>query len=270
MGYLSGSGEVIVKGASELTGAAVGTTAKIVNDLIDSIKGKVLVLDEAYALANSIYGKEVLDTLVERVQGSPGEDFAVILCGYEDEMRNMLRTCNPGLSRRFRIEDAFHFADYNDDELVEIMQKRAESDHLHVSKELARKAVVNVLAKQRAKANFGNVGAVNNLLNRGKERMMQRADRRKKGGRWVLVESDLYDETDPNDAFKALSSLVNADKILEHIEQLQKRIKGQMQRGKDPKTLLKNYCFVGPPGTGKVRIIIHYYLLLVALLFIIS
>jgi hypothetical protein len=51
----------------------MGATPKIVNDLIDSSLGKVLVIDEAYVLAraNNTYGREALDTLVERVQGIP-------------------------------------------------------------------------------------------------------------------------------------------------------------------------------------------------------
>jgi hypothetical protein len=50
----------------------MGATPKIVNDLIDSSLGKVLVIDEAYVLAraNNTYGREALDTLVERVQGT--------------------------------------------------------------------------------------------------------------------------------------------------------------------------------------------------------
>jgi hypothetical protein len=40
LGFVS-SGEVVVKGASELTGSAMGGTAKAVNDLMDSVSGKV-------------------------------------------------------------------------------------------------------------------------------------------------------------------------------------------------------------------------------------
>ena len=95
MGYLS-CGEVVVIGASRLTGEHVGSTAKKVNDLLDSIEGKVLVIDEAYVLAGTVYGREALDVLVERVQCTAGEDFAVILCGYEDAMKKMFLDCNPG------------------------------------------------------------------------------------------------------------------------------------------------------------------------------
>lgn len=175
LGYLS-NGEVIVVGASKLKGDVVGATGTIVNKLIDSVKGKVLVIDEAYILGQStdIYGKEALDTLVERVQGSPGEDFAVIMCGYEEEMTRMLNECNPGLKRRFQSENAFKFADYTDQELAKIMVEVAPKMQILVSPELAESCVRNVLAKQRAKPHFGNVGSINNLLNTAKAKMVQR------------------------------------------------------------------------------------------------
>ena len=174
LGYLT-NGEVIVVGASKLVGAAVGSTSTIVNNLIDSVKGKVLVIDEAYVLGDgSIYGKEALDILVERVQGVPGENFAVIMCGYEDEMNAMMRECNPGLKRRFQADNAFMFADYNDDELATIMVKKASDIGFKVTRELAMSCVRNVLAQQRAKPNFGNAGSVDVLLNTAKLKMCSR------------------------------------------------------------------------------------------------
>ena len=89
------------------------------NSLLDGSAGKVIVIDEAYVLAQSSFGREVLDTLVERVQ--EGANFVVLLLGYEDKLREMLRTCNPGLERRFRLESAFIFDDFDDDILIEIM-----------------------------------------------------------------------------------------------------------------------------------------------------
>ena len=124
-------------------------TLYIINKTLDSAAGKVLVIYEAHVLADSKYGKEVLNVLVERVQGVPGEDFAVILCGYETEMRKMFRDCNPGLRRRFRLDDAFDFADYSDEELTIIMQRQALSNGLFVSEEVARSVVGKVLSKQR-------------------------------------------------------------------------------------------------------------------------
>ena len=174
LGYLT-NGEVIVVGASKLVGAVVGATATIVNNLIDSVKGKVLVIDEAYNLGTgNTFGKEALDTLVERVQCVPGEDFAVILCGYEEQMNAMMRDCNPGLKRRFQSDNAFMFADYNDNELATIMVKKANSMDFKVTYELALSCVKNVLAQQRAKPNFGNAGSVDVLLNAAKLKMSLR------------------------------------------------------------------------------------------------
>lgn len=174
LGYLT-DGEVILLGASKLIGGHVGTTQAIVNTLIDSVKGKVLVIDEAYVLGGgSHYGKEALDTLVERVQGVPGENFAVILCGYEKEMTTMMRDCNPGLKRRFQSDNPFMFADFNDNELATIMVKKAADVGFKVTRELAMSCVRNVLAQQRAKPNFGNAGSVEVLLADAKMKMTSR------------------------------------------------------------------------------------------------
>lgn len=260
IGYLS-NGEVVLVGASKLVGQYVGSTQKIVNDLMDSIKGKVLVIDEAYVLAgdrqgsgSGAHGREALDTLVERVQGGAFEDFAVILCGYEDEMLKMIRDGNPGLSRRFRSEDSFHFQDYDDEQLETIMQTKAVENALCITPALAKAAVKNVLAKQRAKPNFGNVGAINNLFHHAKEKLMLRDDRSKCDGRWLLVQSDLFEEPPADAPMKALENLVNADDILNYINQMKKRVQVQIARGTDPKKLLKNYVFIGQPGTGKTTV----------------
>jgi len=37
-----------------------------------------------------------LNVLVENVQGSENDDIAVLLLGYEDKMRKMFQTQNPG------------------------------------------------------------------------------------------------------------------------------------------------------------------------------
>jgi stage V sporulation protein K len=51
-----------------------------------------------------------------------------------------------------------------------------------------------------------------------------------------------------------LDSLVNAEHIRTRITALQKRVKRQQREEGDPKKFLKNYVFVGAPGTGKTTI----------------
>ncbi len=87
----------------------------------------MLFIDEAYVLdpnrkANQ-YGGNVLDTLVEKLEGDAGSDIAVILAGYRQEMFDMLEN-NPGLRRRFNIDDfGVEFEDMSDAELRQVRAK---------------------------------------------------------------------------------------------------------------------------------------------------
>lgn len=38
----------------------------------------------------------------------------MILCGYRKEMEVMIQDSNPGLARRFALDSAFEFEDYDD------------------------------------------------------------------------------------------------------------------------------------------------------------
>jgi len=62
------------------------------------------VIDKGYALDESQLGKQVLDTIVEKVVGSPGEDTTMLMLGYERGMADMMREANPGLARRMNAK----------------------------------------------------------------------------------------------------------------------------------------------------------------------
>ncbi|CAN0484947.1 unnamed protein product, partial [Scytosiphon promiscuus] len=86
--------------------------------ILKASEGCVLVIDEAYSLGHGStsskdpYRLAVVDTLVEQVQNVPGEDRCVLLLGYRAEMEEFMRKANPGLARRFAIDNAFDFEDY--------------------------------------------------------------------------------------------------------------------------------------------------------------
>jgi hypothetical protein len=85
--------------------------------------GCVLLIDEGYVLDDQQYGKQVLDTIVEKVLGTPGGDIAVVLIGYEKQKSKMLRDQYAGLSRRFNLTCyALRFVDYTDAALANIQQ----------------------------------------------------------------------------------------------------------------------------------------------------
>ena len=143
--------------------------------MIENARGKVLVIDEAYALNESTggYGREALDTLVSRVHNKPGDDIAVIMCGYEPQIKQMLLDQNPGLQRRFGLDNAFRFNDFTDDELRRILVNLAKRDGLVLARGNAN-AAVKLLAKQRVKPNFGNAGAAETLFGHMKSRLVAR------------------------------------------------------------------------------------------------
>ena len=255
MGMLS-KGEVEVIGASQLTGDVVGSAAKKTNSVFDGAKGKVLVIDEAYVLSTTQYGREALDVIVERVQGGPFEDMAVILCGYDQQIKEMLRNGNPGLARRFRVEDAFHFADFDDKQLASILETSAKEMGLYLTPEIARGAVTHVLAKQRDKPNFGNAGAAKNLLEKGKEAMLRRSvgAPEKHKGLWILQADDLYVAPVPGQAMAALRKMANVEDIIGQLEKEMKSAKASLKGGKKRADLLQHWVFRGPPGTGKTTV----------------
>ena len=126
LGLLS-KGEVILKCASDFVGEHLGSSEHITQGILTSAAGCVLVIDEAYSLytgssvgsgTNDPYKTAVIDTIVEKVQAKPGADIAVVMIGYEEEMKNMMSHVNPGLSRRFQIDEAFYFPDFDDAALV--------------------------------------------------------------------------------------------------------------------------------------------------------
>jgi hypothetical protein len=119
-----------------------------------------LVVSGVLALAQ----EAVIDTIVAKVQGVPGDDRCVLLLGYPDEMQKMMRKGNPGLARRFQLQDAWHFDDYSNDDLLHIMRAAALGRYGWELGWEQLRVGVKVLEKERRKPNFGNAGAVNNLL----------------------------------------------------------------------------------------------------------
>lgn len=163
LGLLS-KGDVLVKNPSDFIGGVLGASEANTKRILSSAVGCVLVIDEPYGLhsgggvagggAGDPYRSAVVDTIVAEVQGVPGADICVLLLGYEEEMRTFLRDGNPGLQRRFQMENAFIFDDFSDEDLLQILVAKAAKQGWEVSFDDAR-AAVRALAKERVKPNFG-------------------------------------------------------------------------------------------------------------------
>ena len=87
---------------ADFVGSALGQSEERTKAILDGAKGSVLVIDEAYGLhvkegSTDPYKTAVIDTIVAEVQCVAGDDRCVLLLGYPDQMRTMMREANPGL-----------------------------------------------------------------------------------------------------------------------------------------------------------------------------
>ena len=164
LGFLS-KGQLIETDRSGLVAGYVGQTAGKVTDVVNSALGGILFIDEAYALArkgmDNDFGREAIDTLVKLMEDHR-DDLVVIVAGYTDEMHDFL-TANPGLISRFN--KYIDFADYTDDELMDILHMNAKRQGYAVA-ESADTVVRDMLTAMALseRLDFGNARGMRNTL----------------------------------------------------------------------------------------------------------
>jgi hypothetical protein len=116
-----GRGHLVEVDRSGLVAGFVGQTATRVAAVFERADGGVLLVDEAYSLTRGgerDFGREAIDAVVKQVEDRR-DSMVVILAGYPAEMADLV-AANPGLASRF--PKTIHFPDYNDDELVAILE----------------------------------------------------------------------------------------------------------------------------------------------------
>ena len=121
LGMLS-NGKFIIANRSDFVGKYLGHTAAKTQKLLESCKGGVLFIDEAYSLGpqsgdNDSFSKEAIDTLNQFLSEN-NKDFICIIAGYEDSLNKCFFRRNQGLERRFPWK--FKLTKYSPEELVSI------------------------------------------------------------------------------------------------------------------------------------------------------
>ncbi|KAI0597891.1 P-loop containing nucleoside triphosphate hydrolase protein [Biscogniauxia sp. FL1348] len=267
LGLLS-NGEVVIKNPADFVGAALGQSEKNTKAILDATKGKVLIIDEAYGLAGGSgvgavsdpYKVAVVDTIVAEVQSTALEDRCVLLLGYKEQMEDMFKNVNPGLSRRFPISAGFEFEDFDDDELRKILDLKLKKQGFKAG-ETAKNVVLDVLRRERNRPNFGNAGAVDIILDQAKERQQKRLSE--------FPNSKNVDFLDPRDIdpdfdrgehaatniHMLFKGVVGCEEIVEQLEGYQQVVKNMKGMGSSDLEIRAqvpfNFLFRGPPGTGK-------------------
>lgn len=249
-------GDVVMASTSDLVGSHVGESQRKTNEMLEKARGKVLVIDEAYNLDDNMYGKQVLDTIVEKVQNTESDDIAVLLLGYEKQMREMLRNQNPGLARRFSADYPFMFEDYSQKELLQILKLVCKKENIILTSKVQQK-VIEMLEKQKTQANFGNAGAINNLIRAAIAKAATRPTR--PDGKMLLevsdIDSDADKEDDPNaDPFAPLDKLYRMETIKDELIQIKNTFQVAKDEGAKDMPELGHFVFRGAPGTGKTTV----------------
>ncbi|KAI0846858.1 P-loop containing nucleoside triphosphate hydrolase protein [Daldinia vernicosa] len=265
LGLLS-NGEVVIKNPSDFVGAALGQSEKNTKAILESTKGKVLIIDEAYMLAGGSsdsggfsdpYKTAVVDTIVAEVQSTALEDRCVLLLGYKEMMEDMFQKVNPGLTRRFPMSSGFNFQDYDDGELRQILDLKLKQQGFRAG-EPAKRVVGEVLRRARNRPNFGNAGEVDIILDRAKDSQQKRLSMSpQKKNTDVLIPADIDPEFDRSERAGTnirmlFKDVIGCEEIVEQLEGYQQVVQNMKAMDMDPCSQIPfGFLFRGPPGTGK-------------------
>jgi SpoVK/Ycf46/Vps4 family AAA+-type ATPase len=157
-------GHLVETARSGMVASYVGQTAEKVSTLVNSAKGGVLFIDEAYALVGKMagdYGQEAIETLLKLMEDNRDE-LIVIVAGYTDLMSDFLDS-NPGLKSRFN--KFIDFPDYEPTELQEILEGMChKGDYIMEAEALPVAFEMLKQHHQSRGANFGNGRMVRNFF----------------------------------------------------------------------------------------------------------
>ena len=228
-------------------------------------------MDEAYQLTedhNQTAGRQVLDFLLAEMENNVGK-IVFIFAGYNKNMEKFFEH-NPGL--KSRVPNTLQFADYQDDELLWILQQRIEKRYnnkmrIEEGKDgLYMRIVVTRLGRGRGLPDFGNARALETAYaNIASRQAMRLTGERKEGRRpndFYLCKEDLIGP-DPSKAilkcpaWDALQKMIGLNTVKESLRALIDGISVNYQRElkeKAPIEVSLNRVFLGSPGTGKTSV----------------
>ena len=269
-GILSKS-NLVVKNPSDLIDRYIGGSEANTSEALSEAKGGILIIDDAHMLdpgsrrdnrdKDGDFRSAVLDTLVAEISGLPGEDRCVILCGYPDEMKDLYQHCNPGFARRFPLDNAFVFEDFDVETLGKILDLKIAKEKLIIT-DSAREVAMDMLKRASVRPNFGNGGEVDNIVAKAILAATRRAIKQGRSDEemWddVPLEPQDFDAdwdrhtravANTRDLFK---DFIGYEEIISKFESYQYMVQGMRLRNVDPRPYIPfTYVFKGPPGTGK-------------------
>lgn len=275
VGALPGKVFIETTGAKLATGGVQGCK-KLLDDLLNR-GGGAFFIDEAYQLASgsNFGGGAVLDYLLPEVENLTGK-VVFILAGYNTQMEKFFQH-NPGLPSRFPRR--MQFADYEDDELLAIMNYNIEKRYegrMQLQEGpggLFARIVARRIGRGRGKEGFGNAREVENVVSKIASRQAKRVRNARKVKRRTPGQGDpddmLFTDTDllgaepthdalaGNKSWLKLQKLTGLQSVKESVKALLYSLQLNFQRELAEEPLVEyslNKVFVGNPGTGKTTV----------------
>ncbi|MDR2342061.1 MAG: AAA family ATPase [Campylobacteraceae bacterium] len=255
LGVLS-SGQLREVTRNDLVGQYVGHTAKITSDVIKSALGGVLFIDEAYSLSrgtSDLFGIEAIDTLVKAMEDYR-DDLVVILAGYEDEMRDFLKT-NSGLKSRF--PNIIEFKNYSSQEMYQISLIIAKSNGYIINDDCKEPLIELYDKKQiKGKNDSGNGRLARNIIESTILRQSKRLLKDKIAPTNILSVEDFdFEDYQAFNLEENLSKIIGLENVKDFIRTQHKLLIARKKRQKAgiyvDITQSLNMIFTGNPGTGK-------------------
>jgi SpoVK/Ycf46/Vps4 family AAA+-type ATPase len=203
LGFLA-QGHLVEASRNDLIGEYIGQTTPKVRGMIESARGGVLFIDEAYSLVQDgghgwDFGHEALAELLMQMENCR-ENLVVIFAGYSEEMKMFLKT-NPGL--KSRVPNIVDFPDYSGDEMVKIFEKFCNDAKMTVT-EAALERLGGYLRKldKESVRRFGNGRGVRNIFEESLVLQAKRVVKERKTSKKALMTIEAQDITLPDDPGK--------------------------------------------------------------------
>ena len=268
---LLSSPEVIERERKDIVGQYMNSAGEEMAKACDLAMGKVLFIDEAYALApvNDAGTKDeeatkAVEVLMKRMEDDAGK-FAVILAGYPRKMDDFVRI-NDGIARR--ITYRINIDDYNQSELTDIFKNIAKKKGYSLANgtetQLSSK-IADML--QRKDNSWGNAGEMVKLFSNVQIRQAARLrtipkNQLTKESYITIMPDDIPFEKpkvlDPEQALANLNKLIGLQNIKEQLSSLIASFRVEEQKAKLTGEVVKrnapHYIFMGNPGTGKTTV----------------
>ena len=268
LGILS-KGHFVEVGQDDLVAEYTGQTAKKTAKVINSAKGGVLFIDEAYSLAGKGkggFGAESIEVIVKEMENLR-DDFVLIVAGYQAEMENFLNS-NEGLRSRF--SDKITLPDMSNDQLTKIALDIFKNDKFKLDKEAEDKLSKAVASIPRVKG-FANARAVRQLVENIKMNQATRLVKDKKLELNIIEAGDIalhgkliLDSASKDNnkirlenALKELDNLTGLESIKSEIRtivSMARVARLKQEKGQKAEPVIGHFVFNGNPGTGKTTV----------------